>query len=196
MHDERYHEIDLLRFLAALSVVLYHYTFRGFTADNMSPLEFSELAAVFRYGYLGVNLFFIISGFVILLTAMNRSATGFVESRVIRLFPAYWFCASFTFLVTLTLGAPRFSVTVPQYLVNLTMIHEVFGVTSLDGVYWTLLIELKFYFLVWILVLLRQIRRVFHFLAGWLVLSVMLHLLHAPKWAGTATSSLRAPPFS
>lgn len=186
MKEERYHEIDLLRFLAALSVVFYHYTFRGFSADSMSPLAFPELGAVFRYGYLGVNLFFIISGFVILLTAMNRDAGGFVESRAVRLFPAYWVCVTLTFVVTLAFGAPRFSATLPQYLANLTMVHEVFGVTSVDGVYWSLLIELKFYFLVWILVLLRQIPRVYYFLAGWLVLSVALYLLHAPKWVSAA----------
>jgi len=186
MSNERYYEIDLLRFLAALSVVLYHYTFRGFAADDMSPLAFPELGAVFRYSYLGVNLFFIISGFVILLTALNRDARGFVESRVIRLFPAYWFCVSLTFVVTLAFGAPRFSVSVPQYLANLTMVHELFGIASIDGVYWTLLVELKFYFLVWILVLLRQIHHAQWYLGVWLVLSVALHVLHAPKWLSAA----------
>jgi peptidoglycan/LPS O-acetylase OafA/YrhL len=59
MKKERFYEIDLLRFLAALSVMLYHYTFRGFAADDMSPLEFPYLAHVFKYGSLGVDLFFI-----------------------------------------------------------------------------------------------------------------------------------------
>ena len=89
MLKERYYEIDLLRFLAAVGVMLFHYTFRGYAADDLSPLEFPLLAEVFKYGSLGVDLFFIISGFVILLTAYNRDAVSFTISRIIRIYPAY-----------------------------------------------------------------------------------------------------------
>jgi len=60
-------EIDLLRFLAAIAVLFYHYTFAGFEDNpNLVPVEYPFLAEFTRYSYLGVNLFFLISGFVIL----------------------------------------------------------------------------------------------------------------------------------
>ncbi len=60
----RFYEIDLLRFLAALSVVLYHYTYRGYMADHYSPVPFVGIGRFTKYGYLGVELFFLISGYV------------------------------------------------------------------------------------------------------------------------------------
>jgi peptidoglycan/LPS O-acetylase OafA/YrhL len=57
----RFYEIDLLRFLAALSVVLFHYTYFGPMAKDYSPISYPELGRFGRYGYLGVELFFIIS---------------------------------------------------------------------------------------------------------------------------------------
>ena len=71
--NNRIYQIDLFRFVAALSVVLYHYLFRGWAADNMSDVNFSEIGHFFQYGYLGVHLFFIISGFVILLSIKHKS---------------------------------------------------------------------------------------------------------------------------
>ena len=65
----RLYEIDLFRFFAAIAVVFYHYGFRGWMADDLSRVAAPGLAPLVQYGYLGVDLFFIISGFVILLTA-------------------------------------------------------------------------------------------------------------------------------
>src|SRR3954467_14113203 len=53
----RVNEIDLLRFLAALAVVFYHYAFRGYAADNMTVMPYPLLAPAAKYGYLGVDLF-------------------------------------------------------------------------------------------------------------------------------------------
>jgi len=59
----RLHEIDLLRILAAVSVMAYHYLFSAY-AGGLSGLHFPHVDVVARYGYLGVDLFFTISGFV------------------------------------------------------------------------------------------------------------------------------------
>ena len=95
----RFYEIDLLRFLAALSVVFYHYTYRGFTQGNYSPLEFPEIGRVTRYGYLGVELFFIISGYAVLLSAQGKTVRQFFLSRITRLYPAFWVACTLTFTV-------------------------------------------------------------------------------------------------
>ena len=88
MNRERVHEIDLLRLLAALAVVFYHYGFRGYAADGMTHMPYPLLAPLAMYGYLGVQLFFMISGFVILMTASSGGLKSFVISRVVRLYPA------------------------------------------------------------------------------------------------------------
>jgi peptidoglycan/LPS O-acetylase OafA/YrhL len=101
----RFTEIDLLRFLAAFSVMFFHYTIRGYAdGDELSPVKFSMLSIFSRYGYLGVDLFFLISGFVILMTAIDRSAKSFIISRMVRLYPAFWMCCTLTFLITFFLG--------------------------------------------------------------------------------------------
>src|SRR5438445_3272534 len=91
----RYPELDLLRFLAAFWVMLFHYTFRG-PRDAGLPASFPFLDHFTRYGYLGVHVFFILSGFVILLTAYEKNALGFALARFIRLYPAYWICVTLT----------------------------------------------------------------------------------------------------
>jgi peptidoglycan/LPS O-acetylase OafA/YrhL len=72
--------------------VLYHYTARG------EITSFPLLAPLTQFGYLGVPLFFMISGFVISASAENRTPSEFVISRITRLFPAYWFGVAFTLI--------------------------------------------------------------------------------------------------
>lgn len=172
----RVNEIDLLRLIAALAVVVFHYAFRGYAADDMSHMPYPLLAPVAKYGYLGVQLFFMISGFVILMTAASGSLKGFVISRLVRLYPAFWACCSATFIVILLIGAPGFTASVKQYLVNMSMLNGFVGVPSIDGVYWSLFVEMKFYALVALVLLIGQIRRAEWFLIGWLALSVVLEV--------------------
>ncbi len=58
MTNTRVNEIDLLRFIAALAVVFFHYSFRGYAADDMSAMPLLPLVSFSKYGHLDVNLFF------------------------------------------------------------------------------------------------------------------------------------------
>lgn len=176
MTSSRVNEIDFLRFFAALAVVFFHYTFRGYAADAMSPVPYPSLAPFSKYGYLGVELFFMISGFVILMTAANGSVQSFITSRLTRLYPAFWACCTITFLVTIILGMPPFSATFSQYLINLTMLSGFIYVPSIDGVYWSLFVEIKFYVLVMAVLLLGRIHQAQVFMALWLATSILLEL--------------------
>jgi peptidoglycan/LPS O-acetylase OafA/YrhL len=178
---DRFYEIDLLRFLAALAVVFYHYTFRGFAEGGYSPVEYPVIDDFFKYGLYGVQLFFIISGFVILMTASKRGAAHFVISRITRLYPAFWACVTITALLIVWKGGELFQVGWLQYLINLTMLSGFVGVEMIDGVYWTLLVELKFYVLVFAVLVIGQIHRIEWYLAGWLALTVETVLLPLPK---------------
>jgi peptidoglycan/LPS O-acetylase OafA/YrhL len=157
-HADRLYEVDLLRIIAALSVVLYHYTFSGYLGGH-SPVEYPALSPVTRYGYLGVDMFFVISGFVVLLSAWGRRPSDFVISRIVRLYPAFWVAVTLTTVVSITLSQGHFPVTVRQYLANLTMFNSVPNITNVDVVYWTLWSELRFYALVFVMALIGITRK-------------------------------------
>ncbi len=175
--SHRFYELDLLRFAAAFAVVLFHYGFRGYAADHLTDMPYPHLVPFAKYGYLGVDLFFLISGFVILMTAVGGSARHFIASRTARLYPAFWTCCTLTFLITLLLGGERFGASLRQYAVNMTMLSGFVGVPSLDGAYWSLFVEMRFYLLVLIVLLLGQMGRVRELLGFWLIL-----VLIQSKW--------------
>ena len=72
------------------------------------------------------------------------------------------------------MGAPRFVASVNQYLVNMTMLNGFVGVQSIDGVYWTLFVEIRFYILIAALLLMRSIHRIDPILYLWLFVSSLL----------------------
>lgn len=187
----RFYELDLLRFFAAMAVVLYHYLFRGQQGDYI-PVRFTNLEDYAQYGYLGVNLFFMISGFVISLSAESRTARQFVISRVVRLYPAFWAGVTLTAIMIYFFGGSLFQVNLSQYFVNLTMLAQFVGVEDIDGVYWTLYVELKFYAIIFLILFFDKFHRIEWVLSAWLVL-LLLHLvmpfprvlnaLVFPEWA-------------
>ena len=166
MPKDRINEIDLLRFLAVMAVVIFHYAFRGYASDGMSIMPY-PLAPLAKYGYFGVHLFFLISGFVILMTASNGSLRQFFVSRFARLYPAFWACCTITFIATALIGAPRYTASIGQYLVNMTMMSDFLHVGSIDGVYWSLFVELRFYAFIAVLLMIGKIRKAELFLAIW-----------------------------
>lgn len=178
IEKDRINEIDLLRFIAAISVVFFHYTFRGYAADSMSIVPFLEVAFFSKYGFVGVELFFMISGFVILMTASKGNLRSFLISRIVRLYPAFWVACTITFLVIIIFGKPYYSASFGQYLSNLTMFSGFFKIPSIDGVYWSLFVEIQFYFFIGLLLLVNQIKNIEKWLIGWLFFSVLFTFFH------------------
>jgi len=172
----RQHAIDLLRLVAAVAVVLYHVAYRGYHAEHASPVDYPGLGRVFKYGYLGVEVFFVISGYVVLLSAQRKTLGQFFVSRVARLYPAYWVACTLTFAVVRLWAPPavpgswsplKFATTA-GYAYNLTMLQSFFGRPNLDGVYWTLGCEISFYFLIALLIGFGWMQRhLVPFLWGW-----------------------------
>jgi peptidoglycan/LPS O-acetylase OafA/YrhL len=159
--------IDSLRGIAAIMVVLFHYTTRY---NELYRHTTSTIVSV-PLGYLGVNLFFMISGFVIFMTLeKTRYSFDFVVSRFSRLYPAYWAAVALTFLLTYWLGLPGKQVEPKTALLNLTMVHSLFGIAHVDGVYWTLEVELLFYAWAWLAFRLRLLPQVHILLATLFVL--------------------------
>ncbi|MFI0356094.1 acyltransferase family protein [Actinomadura sp. 9N407] len=169
----RLRELDLLRFLAAIAVLLYHYTGTiggPWQQDNAREL-LGTPTLLTQFGYLGVELFFLISGFVILMSAWGRTMADFTISRITRLYPAYWFAVLLIAALYLTTGEGRGK---PENIIpNLTMFQQGMGVQNASGVFWTLWTEMHFYALISLLVLTGvTYQRCITFMATWTVLAV------------------------
>ena len=159
--------LDYGRLAAALCVVAYHYFFNGIQNGKIASITaVPEIVAFARYGYLGVQFFFMISGYVIFFSAQNRSASQFAVSRLVRLYPAFWIALLVTTGFALLWGG-QLSVTPMQVLANMTMMGPAFGQPYVDGVYWTLQLELTFYALVLAVLLLGWQRHLATFALVW-----------------------------
>jgi peptidoglycan/LPS O-acetylase OafA/YrhL len=166
-------ELDALRGVAALAVLVFHYTVRY---DNL--YNHRDPVPDFVWGEYGVQLFFMISGFVIFMTLQRtRSSLDFLVSRASRLYPVYWAAVLLTFAVTGVFGLPGLENRPWEALVNLTMLQRLFGVSHVDDVYWTLTVELAFYVLMWLVFVTGQLRRIERWGALWLGLMLVYGLL-------------------
>lgn len=173
----RLRELDVLRFIAAAAVMVHHFTGVPTGAwGTDARILFPEVAPVTRFGHLGVELFFLISGFVILMSAWGRQIGDFAVSRVARLFPAYWLSVTLALVVYLIFGihagTTRDFGVVRSYLPNLTMLQEGVGVPKIEVIYWSLWLELHFYVLIAFLVRAGiTYNRCLTFMIGWLLAS-------------------------
>lgn len=175
--------LDGLRFVAALAVVAFHFTARRSPAWGVFqdvPGQLEPLGRWAAYGELGVPLFFVISGFVLLMTAWDKDLLSFVASRVGRLFPAYWVAVVISAIVVLRLWPEEWSIlagrtiTKPTALLNLTMVQSAFGTSDIDGPYWTLWYEVRFYALIAVLMLIGITRgRILAFATLWPVVGAI-----------------------
>lgn len=145
---DHYAGLDLLRFVAASGVMLFHFTVLAWampesTAYRISGghVAFPELAPWISVGWIGVQVFFVISGFVIAFSTEGATFASFLRSRALRLLPAAWICATVTWLA---LGG-----SLGDYARSMTL--SPWG-PWVDPVYWTLGIELSFYGLVALLI--------------------------------------------
>jgi peptidoglycan/LPS O-acetylase OafA/YrhL len=182
----RLRALDGLRLVAALMVAAYHYGGRDgevSQAWGSSPREqFPTLHEYFAYGCLGVQVFFVISGFVICMSGWGRPLKSFFASRASRLLPAYWVAVA---LVTAVFALPVVAydaVSPSDALVNLTMLQMPLGVDRVLGVCWTLWAEVRFYALFALCVVLpgANRRRVIMFCAGWTLATVIAQNANMP----------------
>ena len=191
-------DIDLLRFIAAAMVLLYHYI-SSYIAPRIDDSFFSAVSLVTRYGYLGVELFFMISGFVIVWSAQKRSAPEFVISRFSRLYPTFWVAMLLTALAIfllepLVVESDPTRIDLRTLAANATMMPQIFDAPRIDGVYWTLEFEIRFYFLVFLLVLFGQMPRLELWLYTWLATCVVSLWISLP-WALSYFLLLSYAPF-
>src|SRR6185437_6435966 len=148
--------LDGFRALAIISVVLYHYYSRW----NISNIDYYPLNIIFKHGYYGVDLFFVISGFVIFYTLENTKSYGsFIFKRYIRLFPPILLCTFISYFFVEYFDKnrqfPSFHLhSILDFIPSLTFIDSsvlnyLFNRNDIGvfcGAYWTLWIEFCFYY--------------------------------------------------
>ncbi|WP_076068643.1 acyltransferase family protein [Sphingomonas montana] len=177
-------ELDALRGLAALAVMLFHFTTRYAELYPAAPPTRWSVP----WGHHGVELFFAISGFVIFVTLeRSRTLADFAVSRASRLFPAYWTAILLTSAVMLLAGRGDLLRSPTEIAVNLTMLQGFVRVAPIDAAYWTLSIELAFYAVMALLWRCDLFRRIDVVLFGWLLLPWIWAYApaltgHTPSW--------------
>ena len=185
-HTKRLPGLDVLRGLAALAVVAFHFTTRF--ADIFGHP--SAPAFLVPWGQRGVEVFFVISGFAIELSLQSAgSARDFLVSRAVRLYPTFWAALAVTLAVVGVFGLPERGISLRDALLNVTMIPASLGAQVADGVYWTLERELRFYGLVLLLLSLGLRRYTVHVLLATVVLqTVAVHVAWIPRWFADVTN--------
>lgn len=154
----------MLRGLAALAVVVFHYA--GHCQRYFEGFRFS-----FEYGRYGVQLFFVISGFFIYQTIEKcRSPGEFLLLRCSRLYPVYWVALVLVLGVNWAQNGAG-AVWLTGYLVNASMLQSFLGVPDVDVVFWTLAVEMVFYLLMAVLFATRALARPVAVVLVWLCLA-------------------------
>lgn len=159
--------LDPLRFATALGVAIFHQMFwswawvsvgvPGFERTVAADVIYPTVAPYTWFGWVGVEIFFVISGFVIANSATKSSPAEFLLGRALRLYPAVWVCATATLLVLVLFGHRPVSEFIVPYIHAMTLVPK--GVIGewLDGVYWTLAAETAFYGLVFCAMLTKRV---------------------------------------
>ena len=126
-------------------VISFHYFSNGISNGTVTSIELTPFSDIAKYGYLGVQLFFGVSGYLILMSTTNRSAWQFAKGRIKRIYPLYWMAiiliTAITFLPTLSKTHPGFW----QFLASSTMFPTAFNQGWVDGAHWFMLVEIQLY---------------------------------------------------
>ena len=154
--------LDIVRSVAALYVMLYHYGC-WIWAGNALPGE--TLGAKDHWmgpfswpGWVGVEIFFVLSGFVIAYSAQNNTASGFAKSRIIRLYPTAWICTLITLVTVGLFEGSKYWLSSIRPLLH-TIVIAPWTTNWIDGSFWTLAVELSFYFIIFLLLAFRLYER-------------------------------------
>jgi peptidoglycan/LPS O-acetylase OafA/YrhL len=197
----RLEELDGLRSVAILVVALYHYAYfwtpsgRGEAllpyGDALQSIPVQDLGGV------GVSLFFIISGLVISISLHHAGSLGrFAVLRAIRLWPTLLICGTLTYLATQALGPPELQRSPAEAAISMAFlppehVGKLLGQPDwqwLDGAYWSLWVEVRFYAVVGLIFFVSRGR----LLPGWIAFCVLGALMHIAALGGSAAADATA----
>ena len=169
--EGKLHCLELLRFILAFLTMAWHYYWFGPTS-GLVKLGGVDLP-VFQYFSFTVEVFFIISGFIIIASAINRKPADFLISRIVRLAPCLLLCATITMVAGFLLGNRG---SIKNYLASILLVPLAFH-DGVDGSYWSLRYEIVFYTLIFSALCLVNIERNIYKIALMIILYDMLSIL-------------------
>jgi peptidoglycan/LPS O-acetylase OafA/YrhL len=150
--SERQWLVDHMRAFAALWVVLFHLSEGRHIEQLKEVLNKQVVHAVFENGYLGVAIFFVLSGYVMAMVTKEKvfdilQASIFLAKRLVRLSPPYYVAILLSVLVVLIKAqsgtSPTFSAM--QIVTHLFYAQSLFSFPHLNIIFWTLCVEVQFY---------------------------------------------------
>lgn len=150
-NDQQVLGVDVLRFIAALLVLAYH--FGGLATGHVDPqlqgvvdrTRLPDLSWLTHYGWVGVEIFFVISGYVIAISARQLERFDFLRRRFLRLAPAAWICGTVTLALLLATSGTPAPQLLTEWLVTVTFWP---AAEAIDPSYWTIGVEVCFYLIV------------------------------------------------
>lgn len=155
-----FHFLDGIRFGSAVSVMFFHLAFYSWASSSSTTAHifaradhFEELAPWAWFGWVGVQLFFVISGFVIANSANGSSPIEFLNGRATRLYPAVLICAPISFLALLVIAGDPLAALIRPFADSILLIPK--G-PWIDGVYWSLAVEIIFYAIIFFVLVARK----------------------------------------
>lgn len=162
-------ELDAVRVVASIVVVLWHWTFSSWasTEQPVPGVRFLGFSQVIRHGFTMPQIFFFISGFVIIQAAQTATPWSYLRGRVIRVIPVFWLMCTITWLVVRNddVFGPMGTDT---WLLNMSFLTGVAGGPFVDAVYWTLTVEIVFYATIWLLMAAGRLHQIKGFLLAWI----------------------------
>ena len=174
INDTKQHVVllDFVRFLAALSVMIYHLCY---WKNGHIPTDVIDSNNFWWFGWVGVQIFFLLSGYVIAFSASKATPLSFARSRFLRLIPTIWICASITLVAKLLLDNQLLDLDLLYSYLSTLIIYPL-GV-HIDVVYWTLTVECAFYFLVYLVLRLSTFPKLMSLMIFIGVLSSLYNIL-------------------
>lgn len=195
--------LDMLRGFAALSVVLYHFTYGLPTPGKsdgggvLAKFASSMLKPVFSWGHMGVEVFFVISGFVIPYSLWNshyqlRLFYNYMLKRILRICPPsylvilliliQWYIIDHALHNTSSTNRYLDSVTPQRILGNIFFVYKFADTRWINGVFWTLSIEFQFYIVIGLLfTLLFKAKNIIWFVVLFTAMALFNYLPYFPK---------------
>ena len=148
----RNQSLDTIRGIAIFLVIIAHYFSNTIKYDGITKILGDYDINIGIIGRMGVMLFFFLSGFLIYHSLHNTSSiTKFYKKRFFRIYPPYLFSLIFYIIVAYFIFGFLAKYDFRTYLINAFMLQDIFKVDLVVGVYWSLLIEIKFYLIIAIL---------------------------------------------
>lgn len=173
------HSIQFLRFIAASLVVLFHAHLAISNRLNPSPADDYELY-LFGFGAVGVHIFFVISGYIMVLTnsqpGKSFDAPRFFKKRIIRIYPIYWLLAALYVLVNSIIG-DGYDFSFYELIAALLLIPG--NAPLIIGPAWTLSFEMYFYLIFGVAMLIGLLRGIF-LLSAFFFLMIVFGMVAGP----------------